>query len=230
MNSIGCRICNLRKQNGMSQEKLAEQLNVSRQSVSKWERDEALPDIFNLEAISEIFNVSMDYLVKNEQGADNNSPAVLSEEDILNREKLIKRANALLITAVAIYILDVFVVGGLWQVLPFAEAYKTVLFGIIAAIATGLIIYQGFIRNKIARLYSINKGQQKSTVVHYYRPSSSLLFTGALIVYLGLGFSFGLWEEAWGILPITILVSVFLKKINFVRRKQDTTEQKNSDS
>lgn len=53
----------LRKREGVSQEELAERLNVSRQAVSKWERGEALPDTENLLAIAELFEISLDALV-----------------------------------------------------------------------------------------------------------------------------------------------------------------------
>ena len=53
----------LRHKSGMSQEDFAEKINVSRQAVSKWERNEAYPDIENLLAISELFGVSLDMLV-----------------------------------------------------------------------------------------------------------------------------------------------------------------------
>lgn len=54
----------LRKQKGLSQEQLAEQLNVSRQSISKWESQQALPETSKLLQISEIFGVSLDQLLK----------------------------------------------------------------------------------------------------------------------------------------------------------------------
>lgn len=57
----------LRKQSGISQEKLAEKLGVSRQAVTKWERDSGVPDIENIIAISKLFDVSMDELFSNER-------------------------------------------------------------------------------------------------------------------------------------------------------------------
>ena len=53
----------IRKQAGMSQEKLAEKLGVSRQAVTKWETDAGIPDIGNLRAISDLFHISIDELL-----------------------------------------------------------------------------------------------------------------------------------------------------------------------
>ena len=54
----------LRKQAGLSQEQLANRLGVTRQSVSKWESGAALPELVKLISLSEMFGVSVDYLVK----------------------------------------------------------------------------------------------------------------------------------------------------------------------
>ncbi len=61
------KIMNLRKKNGWSQEELAEQLNISRQSVSKWESGASIPDLERIIAMSNLFGVSTDYLIKEEQ-------------------------------------------------------------------------------------------------------------------------------------------------------------------
>ncbi len=63
---IADKIIMLRKKNGWSQEELAEQLNVSRQSVSKWESSLSVPDLNKVVAMSALFGVSTDYLLKDE--------------------------------------------------------------------------------------------------------------------------------------------------------------------
>lgn len=60
------KIINLRKKNGMSQEELAEKMNVSRQSVSKWEGAQSVPDLNKIIMLSEIFGVTTDSLLKDE--------------------------------------------------------------------------------------------------------------------------------------------------------------------
>lgn len=63
----------IRKQEGMTQNTLAEKLNVSRQAVSRWEMGTAMPDVDNLVAMSELFGVSVDYLLKDEVQASQQS-------------------------------------------------------------------------------------------------------------------------------------------------------------
>ncbi|MBP5183555.1 MAG: helix-turn-helix transcriptional regulator [Lachnospiraceae bacterium] len=60
------KIINERKKNGWSQEDLAEKLSVSRQSISKWEGAQSIPDISKIIKMAEIFGVSTDYLLKDE--------------------------------------------------------------------------------------------------------------------------------------------------------------------
>ena len=60
------KIIKLRKQNGWSQEDLAMKLNVSRQSVSKWESMASIPDLDKIVKLSQIFGVSTDYLLRDD--------------------------------------------------------------------------------------------------------------------------------------------------------------------
>ena len=70
------KVMALRKKNGWSQEELAEKLNISRQSVSKWESGASIPDIDKIIALSSLFGVSTDYLLK-----DNLEKELPSETD-----------------------------------------------------------------------------------------------------------------------------------------------------
>jgi transcriptional regulator with XRE-family HTH domain len=60
------KLIQLRKSRGMSQEDLAEHLDVSRQAVSRWEQGSTLPDIPNLRKLCDLFQVSADELIRDE--------------------------------------------------------------------------------------------------------------------------------------------------------------------
>lgn len=62
--TFGEKLQKLRREKGLSQDQLAEKLNVSRQAISKWERGEALPDTDKIVGLSELLSVSTDYLLK----------------------------------------------------------------------------------------------------------------------------------------------------------------------
>lgn len=93
------KIINLRKSRGWSQEELAERLNVSRQSVSKWESDISTPELDKIVAMSTLFGVSTDYLLKDatanesepirdfvSENEDNGDEKVFEEESISKRD------------------------------------------------------------------------------------------------------------------------------------------------
>ena len=67
MKTLGTKISNLRKSKGLTQEQLAIQLNVSSQAVSKWENDLSIPDLPILIELSNLFNVTLDELIKQQE-------------------------------------------------------------------------------------------------------------------------------------------------------------------
>jgi len=69
------KLYELRKQKGFSQEELANRLNVSRQTVSKWEVGDSTPDMEKLVAISDLFGISLDELVLNKAPEPSPAPA-----------------------------------------------------------------------------------------------------------------------------------------------------------
>lgn len=80
--TLGEKLKEIRKKFGSSQEQLAEIMNVSRQAITKWETNSGTPDISNLQELSKIFGITVDYLLDEE----NRLPA-LSMKKILDKYK-----------------------------------------------------------------------------------------------------------------------------------------------
>ena len=98
------RLYQLRKQKGFSQEELANRLNVSRQTVSKWEVGASTPDMEKLVAISDLFDVSLDMLIMGKEApAPEAAPAKSELVDVINQKVLTpdnkKKAKSALKTA-----------------------------------------------------------------------------------------------------------------------------------
>lgn len=70
------KIIALRKTMGISQEELAEKLNLSRQAISRWEMGTALPDATNILLLSKLFGVTTDFLLNDEFESDNDVPKI----------------------------------------------------------------------------------------------------------------------------------------------------------
>ena len=99
------KIALLRRQNGWSQEELADQLNVSRQAVSKWEGGTAIPDLDKILKLSALFEVSTDYLLKDELEQPDATAPLPKEERVTEpcRTVSFDEANAYLSTVQAVH-------------------------------------------------------------------------------------------------------------------------------
>lgn len=69
---LGTQIRKYRNERTLSQETLAEKVYVSRQTVSNWENDKSYPDVNSLVLLSEVFEISLDQLIKVEEKAERN--------------------------------------------------------------------------------------------------------------------------------------------------------------
>ncbi len=107
--SIGAFIAALRKANGLTQRQLAEKLNVSDKAVSRWERDEALPDLTLIPVLAEIFGVTSDEILRGqrrtESAPDTKYEARKTEQQkkfILNQALANYRIHSLISGAIAL--------------------------------------------------------------------------------------------------------------------------------
>jgi len=98
--NISNKVLELRKANAMSQEELAEKLQVSRQAVSRWENGTALPDAGNIISICKLFDVSADYLLNDEYESEEDIPAVRRNSNRIEAEYSRKLKLAGLVLAV----------------------------------------------------------------------------------------------------------------------------------
>lgn len=89
------KITEERKKLGLSQEELAERLSVSRQAVSKWENAESVPDLQRIIAMSQIFCVSTDYLLKDNEDRKEEKTAESENSGILRRVSMEEAADFL---------------------------------------------------------------------------------------------------------------------------------------
>ncbi|MBR5896849.1 MAG: helix-turn-helix transcriptional regulator, partial [Lachnospiraceae bacterium] len=97
------KIINERKRCGWSQEELAEKLSVSRQSVSKWEGAQAVPDLQKILKMAELFNVTTDYLLRDEiEGTPVENTGYTEDKDYDIRKVSMEEANEYLDTVKAL--------------------------------------------------------------------------------------------------------------------------------
>lgn len=81
--TLGKRLSSLRKQRGLTQQQLGEQLNLSAQAVSKWENDLAEPDLMTLRALASLYKLTIDELTSTD---DNAPPATPAQDNVNSKE------------------------------------------------------------------------------------------------------------------------------------------------
>lgn len=170
------RLVALRKENGYSQEVLAEKLGLSRQSISKWERAEASPDTDNLIALAQVYNMTLDELLGNGESAPKKETKVKEKTPMTNAQikgkKLMKIMPIISIAIVVVYVLVGFA-AKIWH--P-----TWMMFLLIPLLLTVAI--------------SLLAGKTKRITALMLTSSVSLL---AVIVYLFAGLVFQMWAVAW---------------------------------
>ena len=117
--NIADRIQYLRKQNGLSQEELADKIGVSRQAVSKWESEQSTPDLDKIIVMSNLFEVTTDYILKGIEPVSTTSK---------------KTIKALYLGFVLVFA----TIAGIWSFTANRFNYDECLFIILAGGAVGL--------------------------------------------------------------------------------------------
>ena len=131
--NVARNITALRKQHNMTQAELAERLNYSDKSISKWERGDGLPDIFVLTRIAELFEVTLNDLVSSEQvGAEQPVESADSADAIYPRRTLITALCVGLVWFIAtlmFFLLKVFLpdAKGLWLSFIYAMPVSSII-------------------------------------------------------------------------------------------------------
>ncbi len=196
-----------RKKNGWSQEELAEKLDVSRQSVSKWEGAQATPDLQKILKMSELFGVSTDYLLKDEledtqyietDSSDSSIHKVSMEEAnaFLDLNERIARRNALA-TALGVFSpVCLIFMGGLAEVDPNMEnvavSLGMIVLLLLAAAAVSIFIISGMLLSKyeylekeiIETAYGVS-GMVKDKKEKYASKHIRNVVTGVVLCILG---------------------------------------------
>lgn len=101
------KILSLRKSRGLTQEQLAEKLNVSRQSVSKWESGQAIPELETIVALCRVFDITTDYLLKPSEMDELSIKTEMLEkqqQQLLIREQRYKRIFTCIMYSLGIYL------------------------------------------------------------------------------------------------------------------------------
>ena len=146
--TFGQKLQQLRRARGMSQEDLAGQLSVTRQTISKWELDQSTPDLPYLATISEFFGVSTDYLIKSASSAESvsyngaaPSSAAVPQQKIQTHARLIFGSLLLLLGGAGVLCFYVMSAIDPWTYHDGYRSYDGVMGYLMAHTGTGFVFF-----------------------------------------------------------------------------------------
>ena len=132
--NIGKRLKDARIESGYTQEKVAEQLDVSRQTISSWENGRTFPDIVSVVSLSDIYDVSLDVLIKGDE----------KMLEHLEESTNIVKSNKKLLFAIIANILTAIAMIGLSVIVPSNEY-------VLAGVFCVMVITASFLMHQIVK-------------------------------------------------------------------------------
>ncbi len=202
---LGENLYNLRKKKNLSQEEVAEKLNVTRQTISKWETGESKPDFDKIVPICNLFEITTEELLSGKQAEKKeNIKETISNINNKEKQEITRKRAILLSTGIFLYFLSVV------SIIVFEEIGLNSIIGvssflIICGIATSLIIYQAMVYSKEEKL---KEKEQESPRVKLITESVAIIF---LIIYFIISFSTMAWHITWIIWLIYAVIENIIK-------------------
>ena len=192
--NIGEKIYNLRKKKNLSQEELANILNVSRQSISKWETGESTPDLDKIVPLCNFFEISTDEFLK---GKDIVYERKLKEE---------KKKNKALTLALCLVIFGIMII--LTMILEELEVSEGMI---------GAIIMLGITLIGVLLIYYFWSNQEEKKVDQKGKIINKIIFLVTIIIYFLVSFIWNSWSISWIIFIIGLLLMQIIKLIRMLR-------------
>ena len=213
MNNLGERLFKLRRDKKLSQEEVAEKLNVTRQTISKWETDQSMPDFDKVVPLCELYGITPNELfieIKEKETSKNNEFITLLEDEKLRTSKKAKGISI----SVVLYFLGIVWTMISIPVMNFNPVVACAIFLLICGIATGIIIY-------VCIKYKKVKTPKETELDKLRNQISSVVAIIVTITYLIISFKTMAWHLTWIIWIIFGLFEEILKLIFMLRSYKD---------
>ncbi len=206
---LGQKLLNLRKLKGLSQEEVAEKLNVTRQTVSKWETDQSTPDFDKIGPLCELYGISADELLLDKKDEVKESVDI-TPDDIQKLRS--KKALGIGFGVILYFIAVVWIMISI-PVMRINPIVGAAGFLVICGIATGIIIY-------VSMVYKVPKTEKEEHENKIIKQIDSVLSLITLIIYLLISFTTMMWAVTWIIWVIYAVVMEIVKLIFMLRGEE----------
>ena len=200
--SLGERLLNLRKEKHLSQEEVADKINVSRQTISKWETDQSTPDFDKIMPLCKLYEISADELLTGKEEKKQN----VNEEPIIYNEGISKKRAIGIGIGVLLYFFAIAFIAVSITVFMLNPIIASSIFLLIIGFATFVIIYTCIIYKKRKVIKEESKEEDNSL-----KGIKKILSLITLIIYLLISFASMAWHITWIIWIIYALVLEIVK-------------------
>ncbi len=210
MQNLGERLYVLRKNKNLSQEEVAEKLNVTRQTISKWETNQSVPDFDKVMPLCELYGITPNELfieIKENNSEKNTSSDINLEEEKI---KTSKKAKGIALSVVLYFLGIVWIMIAI-PVMNMNPVVASAIFLLICGLATGLIIY-------VCIRYHKTKTLEETADDKLRHQISDVVAIIVTIIYLIISFQTMAWHLTWIIWIIYGLFTEILKLIFMLRR------------
>ena len=209
---INEKIYSLRKQNNLSQEELADKLNVSRQTVSKWELGDSCPDFDKIVPLCEVFGITTEELLNNKKIEDKDKDGETKPDT----------TKALLI-CISIFLYFIAVVSIIFgeEYLHLNDGVLVSIFLTICGFATAMIVFTCMTRPSKKVNKEVIKKERRNPVLKGIISIVTLLMTG---IYLLVSFMTMAWHITW-ILWIIYAIIVRIIELVFSLKEETNNEE-----
>ena len=199
--NLGEKLLNLRKTKNLTQDDVAEKLNVTRQTISKWETNQSSPEFDKILPLCELFEISTDELLtgRKEKTAE-------QKEIILDTKENKKKRTIGLVSSIFLYFLSVVWVMISIPVLNMNPIVGSAIFILICGVATCVLIYSRVMFKK-------EKTESEKKKDRRYKQIEDITGLITVIIYLAISFITMAWHITWFIWLIYALVMEIVKLI-----------------
>ena len=196
--NIGEKLYELRKGKNLSQEEVADKLNVTRQTISKWETNQSTPDFDKIKPLCELYEITADELLTGEKKE-------IEKEQPLNKQEIKQERAQGIAAGVLFYFIALVWIMVSIPVLFMNPILAAAIFILLCGIATYKIIYTCMVykKDKIEKEKEETNTRMKSI--------NKIIDIFALIIYLFVSFTTMAWHITWIIFIIAELVKEIVK-------------------
>lgn len=251
--TFGERLLSYRNAVNLSQEKLAEKVGVTRQTVSKWETNQSVPDFDKILPLCEVLGITTEELIKGEKENKNEQLEEIKQENEKAKKEYMQKRNKkkaiVLSISIFLYCIATFALPYMIEVLRYEDAHAVMIWATLCTIATVIIVYFFVaypnmykeekekksikddieeLNDEIEEIEKINDDNIKNTVKTENKTEvlvTQIVASLFLTIYLLVSFLTGAWHITWIIWIVFIFVELIVKLIFSMKGEKENNEK-----